>query len=151
MSLMSKEEGSFTDDELLALQRVGKRMVRALGKKVHDLDPNEKRGFMTLLEVALLLGVSRERVRQIEAKALRLLRHPSRSRTLRELDEDVDCVRIDAQSPVPLSYIIPRTEETCARQAWAEGSRSFNFHRERYARIKADGSYMPKHARGAIS
>ena len=31
-----------------------------------------------------LLGVSRERIRQIEAKALRKLRHPTRSRLLRD-------------------------------------------------------------------
>lgn len=38
----------------------------------------------TLDEVAGEFGVSRERVRQIEAKTLRLLRHPSRSRKLEE-------------------------------------------------------------------
>lgn len=38
----------------------------------------------TLEEVAQSLGVTRERVRQIEAKTLRLLRHPSRSRRLKD-------------------------------------------------------------------
>jgi RNA polymerase primary sigma factor len=37
----------------------------------------------TLEEVGRQFGVTRERIRQIEAKALRLLKHPSRSRTLR--------------------------------------------------------------------
>jgi RNA polymerase primary sigma factor len=37
----------------------------------------------TLEEVGLQFSVSRERIRQIEAKALRKLRHPSRSRILR--------------------------------------------------------------------
>ena len=37
----------------------------------------------TLEEVGLEFKVTRERVRQIEAKALRKLRHPSRSRRLR--------------------------------------------------------------------
>jgi DNA-directed RNA polymerase sigma subunit (sigma70/sigma32) len=36
----------------------------------------------TLEEVAQLFGVTRERIRQIEAKALRKLRHPNRNRHL---------------------------------------------------------------------
>lgn len=38
----------------------------------------------TLEEVSRFFDVTRERIRQIEAKALRKLRHPSRSKTLRE-------------------------------------------------------------------
>ena len=37
----------------------------------------------TLDEVAKELDITRERVRQIQAKALRKLRHPSRSQSLR--------------------------------------------------------------------
>ena len=44
----------------------------------------------TLEEVGQSFAVTRERIRQIEAKALRKLRHPSRSRKLREfLDASV--------------------------------------------------------------
>jgi RNA polymerase primary sigma factor len=41
----------------------------------------------TLEEVGLQFSVTRERIRQIEAKALRKLRHPSRSRELRSFLE----------------------------------------------------------------
>lgn len=38
----------------------------------------------TLEEVGRVFNVTRERIRQIEAKALRKLRHPSRSNQLRD-------------------------------------------------------------------
>jgi RNA polymerase primary sigma factor len=43
----------------------------------------------TLQEVGRSFDVTRERIRQIEAKALRKLRHPSRSRELKSLFDDV--------------------------------------------------------------
>jgi len=41
----------------------------------------------TLEEVGREFNVTRERIRQIEAKSLRKLRHPSRSRKLRDFLE----------------------------------------------------------------
>jgi RNA polymerase primary sigma factor len=41
----------------------------------------------TLEEVGREFNVTRERIRQIEAKALRKLRHPSRAKTLKDFLE----------------------------------------------------------------
>ena len=43
----------------------------------------DERTAITLEEVGQQFSVTRERIRQIEAKALRKLKHPSRSRKLR--------------------------------------------------------------------
>jgi RNA polymerase primary sigma factor len=43
----------------------------------------------TLEEVGRAFSITRERIRQIEAKALRKLRHPSRLEKLKSLFDDV--------------------------------------------------------------
>jgi RNA polymerase primary sigma factor len=65
-----------------------------VGEVLSELNPREQRVLIlrfgledgrsrTLMEVGLEFNVTRERIRQIEAKAIRKLRHPSRSRKLR--------------------------------------------------------------------
>ena len=51
------------------------------------ISKNEPGRCLTLEEIASIMGVTRERVRQLEAQALRKLRHPNRIRFLNELHE----------------------------------------------------------------
>ncbi len=64
-------------DEVLATLTERERKVLKLRFGVNDGYPR------TLEEVGSIFSVTRERVRQIEAKALRKLRHPTRSRKLK--------------------------------------------------------------------
>ena len=52
-------------------------------KKKTERIHNEN-GYYTLDEIARMLGISRERVRQIERSALRKLKHPKIARELRD-------------------------------------------------------------------
>ena len=60
-----------------------------MGKSVADANLRRRFGLTdgkphTLEEVGKEFDVTRERIRQIESKALRKLRHPSRSKKLRD-------------------------------------------------------------------
>ena len=68
-------------EEVLTSLSDRERQVLLLRFGLHDGSPR------TLEEVGQMFHVTRERVRQIEAKALRKLRHPTRSRRLRNFLE----------------------------------------------------------------
>ena len=75
-----------TDKRLLvqqiyeALDTLTEREAGVLQMRFGLIDGRQK----TLEEVGLSFGVTRERIRQIEAKALRKMRHPSRAQKLRD-------------------------------------------------------------------
>jgi len=69
------------DDILLTLTEREEKVIRLR----FGLEDGKAR---TLEEVGQMFGVTRERIRQIEAKALRKLRHPSRSRKLKDYLDD---------------------------------------------------------------
>lgn len=92
------ELGQFVEDQLTPtpIQSAYTRLLREKIEEVLDtLPPREARILRlrfglenghnyTLEEVGEKFGLTRERIRQIESKALRRLRHPRRSRQLRE-------------------------------------------------------------------
>jgi RNA polymerase primary sigma factor len=92
------ELGMFVEDELTPtpIQSAYSKLLREKVQEVLDtLPPREARILRlrfglengrsyTLEEVGQKFGLTRERIRQIESKALRRLRHPRRSRQLRD-------------------------------------------------------------------
>ena len=85
------------DDDALAPQEAASQMLlkEELGNVLNTLTPREAKVLIlrfglddghprTLEEVGKEFDVTRERIRQIEAKALRKLRHPSRSKRLKD-------------------------------------------------------------------
>lgn len=84
------------DGEAALIEQISRaQLVQKISEVLKTLDPREAQvvelrfGFsdgesLTLEEVGRRLGVTRERIRQIETKAMRKLRHPTRSRKLKD-------------------------------------------------------------------
>ena len=69
------------DVDLPEFQGTPEQRLRAACVWVANNSPGRQ---LTLEEIGKVMGVTRERVRQIEAHALRKLRHPSRMRFITE-------------------------------------------------------------------
>jgi RNA polymerase primary sigma factor len=94
--------GDFIEDKTVASPSdtaIRLSLQKSVASMLQHLNPREERiirmrfGFEdgnphTLEEVGQTFAVTRERIRQIEAKALRKLRHPSRSRMVRAFYQD---------------------------------------------------------------
>ena len=78
--LEGAERSALRDQLTAALATIPERAADVVRRRFGLADG----GAATLYEIAHELGVSGPRVRQIEAEALRKLRHPTRSRPLRE-------------------------------------------------------------------
>ena len=94
--------GDFIEDKKAvapAEEVINTKLSEQLAQVLSDLTPREEQVLRkrfgiaeksdhTLEEVGKLFNVTRERIRQIEAKALRKLRHPIRSQPLRSYYEN---------------------------------------------------------------
>jgi len=68
------------DREIPVFEGTTEERLRSACMWVSENSPGRQ---LTLEEIGQIMGVTRERVRQIEAHALRKLRHPSRIRFLK--------------------------------------------------------------------
>ena len=77
---MSLSENKSIDREIPVFEGTAEERLRSACIWVSENSPGRQ---LTLEEIGQVMGVTRERVRQIEAHALRKLRHPSRIRFLK--------------------------------------------------------------------
>lgn len=77
---MSLSENKSIEREIPVFEGTAEERLRSACIWVSENYPGRQ---LTLEEIGQVMGVTRERVRQIEAHALRKLRHPSRIRFLR--------------------------------------------------------------------
>ena len=78
--LVSLSENKSIEREIPVFEGTAEERLRSACIWVSENSPGRQ---LTLEEIGQVMGVTRERVRQIEAHALRKLRHPSRIRFLR--------------------------------------------------------------------
>jgi RNA polymerase primary sigma factor len=109
------EFGMFVEDEITPApsQTTYENLLREkVNEVLNTLSPREARILRmrfgldhdrpyTLEEVGQKFGLTRERIRQIEGKALRRLRHPCRARQLREYFEPLNRVTPPHNKPLP--------------------------------------------------
>jgi RNA polymerase primary sigma factor len=92
--ILFQMEGSVAEDKQAIEAAIQSNLRETTTRVLASLTPREERVLRmrfgigmntdhTLEEVGQQFSVTRERIRQIEAKALRKLKHPSRSRKLR--------------------------------------------------------------------
>ena len=77
---MSLSENKSIDRVIPVFEGTAEERLRSACIWVSENSPGRQ---LTLEEIGQVMGVTRERVRQIEAHALRKLRHPSRIRFLK--------------------------------------------------------------------
>jgi RNA polymerase primary sigma factor len=83
--------GDFIEDKNAILPidaAIQSNLREATTRTLASLTPREERGLRMRFGIGMNISVTRERIRQIEAKALRKLKHPSRSRILRSFLHD---------------------------------------------------------------
>ena len=82
--------GDFIEDEVIEnpVDYTARVVLREQLDEVLDTLTDREENVLRLEDVGKVFNVTRERIRQIEAKALRKLRHPSRSKQLRDFIED---------------------------------------------------------------
>ena len=83
---MSKIQQFITLEDKYANDKMMIRLLQCNGdlKWINESLMHYGSSAMTLEEIGLVLGITRERVRQIEASALKKLKHPKHARKLRD-------------------------------------------------------------------
>jgi DNA-binding CsgD family transcriptional regulator len=114
------EPGLFLDQLNSVLQTLSARSADIIRLRFGLLDEEPR----TLAEIGQIYGISRERVRKIEEKAMSALRHPSRSQVLRGyLDSDdegslVSAMRHARRTRIPDDLRDGPSPVFCSRHGW---------------------------------
>jgi biotin operon repressor len=119
-------ENLISDNQITAIQQKLKQSgftidqvePQAIAKGMSDLSDKAKHILqlrfwdnMTYEQIASEMGVSRERIRQIEAKALRQLKHPTRSDPLRPFVQMAEAGSPAQQAAIAISKKEKQTDE----------------------------------------